>query len=144
MNKYSFLNPLRDPQSRDDNSSFLVTTYNTTNPPFDKYPGEKQTYSRLFQSMAHIAKTKVRQGLRRNKYLQDHFIRVRVPRSKEILKVTLITIPFRQSNAITNFKGSGTALNQTVQNRSIATSWKKYTVRQKVATISYILYEYLH
>ncbi len=67
MNRQSLLNPARDPTPKNDSETFLVTTYNPSNPSFKKILDRNKPILESSTQWQHISKIKVRHGSRRNK-----------------------------------------------------------------------------
>ncbi len=67
MNRQSLLNPARDPTPKNDSETFLVTTYNPSNPSLKKILDRNKPILESSTQWQHISKIKVRHGSRRNK-----------------------------------------------------------------------------
>ncbi len=86
MDRQSLLKPKRDPPPKNDTETFLVTTYNPRNPSFKKVLDRNKPILESSIQWQHISKIKMRHGSRKNKNHQDHLIRVRIPKPREIIQ----------------------------------------------------------
>ncbi len=69
MDRQSLLKPKRDPPPKNDTDTFLVTTYNPSNPSFKKILDRNKPILESSIQWQHISKIKVRHGSRKNKNL---------------------------------------------------------------------------
>ena len=80
MDRQKLLHPTSRKDQLDRNTTFLVTTYNPSNPPFKKILDKNHPILESSQYWKNLADLKIRHGSRRNKNLSNYLVRAKLPK----------------------------------------------------------------
>ncbi len=80
------MQPQQKNKDKDDNTSFLVTTYNPTNPHFIEILNRHKPILESSTYRQHIANLQIKVGSRRNKNLKDLLAKAKIPMPRDIVQ----------------------------------------------------------